>query len=454
MIFTVDFSVRDGKIKKELYGSGLHVFVSNRHIKDRYEEFQNLKFPIVRNHDWALNNPGQRMIDIQHIFPLMHLDPGDPRNYYFAPSDEAIRLVYESGSKVFYRLGTSIEHTEGVHFNANPPEDFEKYAEVCAGVIRHYTEGWCHGFHYDMKYWEIWNEPDGHINMWTGTDEQFAEFFAVVLKRLKKEFPRLKIGGPAHCGFKPDLLDMLKKECDKRNVKPDFYSYHMYANDLKTLEEYGTFPREYLDKIGWKGVKTCINEWHFIRGWGGVHFNVTEESYLRKINSRDGLHGSNSAAFNLAAFCIWQNSPLDMAFYYGCGTGDWGICRPSGAYNKNYYSLLMQRDMVYDYPVKVSVKGGPESARAIAGISPDGKYGAILVSDLCGDSMKIPLKIQGLDGLPQVQCIVLDDNRNNESIDCSFDEDGLLQLSKSEPGSAAFLVTFSLKSKKGKNKKN
>lgn len=107
---TVDYSTHKGLIRKELYGSGLHIFVSDRNISDFSDVFKTLRFPAVRNHDWSLNNPNQRLIDIHHIFPLLHLDPSDERNYYFAPSDEVIRLVYEADSKVFYRLGTSIEH--------------------------------------------------------------------------------------------------------------------------------------------------------------------------------------------------------------------------------------------------------------------------------------------------------------------------------------------------------
>ena len=415
------------------------MFISNRRISDNFDSFKELRFPCVRNHDWALNNPNQRMIDVHHIFPLMHLDPADEKNYVFASSDEAIRLVYEAGSKVFYRLGTSIEHTKDFHCNANPPEDFHKYAEVCAGIIRHYTKGWNNGFHYDMKYWEIWNEPEGHTTMWTGTDEQFAEFYAIVLKRLKSEFPELKIGGPAHCCFRPDLIDMLKAECDKLGVKPDFYSYHMYANDLKTSAEHGNEPRKYLDSIGWNGVECCINEWHFIRSWGGVHSNVTEESYRRTCEGRDGLMGANSAAFNIATFCIWQNSPLDSAFYYGCGNGSWGICYPSRRFNKNYYSLLMMRDMVYDFPNKAAVAGGGETQRAIAGISDDGTQAAVLVADLYGLDMSIPVEIKGFTP-SSVTCIALDDSRSNEPVECTPDENGIYHLPKTEPGSAAFLL--------------
>ncbi|MBQ7650374.1 MAG: hypothetical protein IJS15_05405 [Victivallales bacterium] len=437
---SVDFNAKCGTIRKELYCSGLHVFVSNRRIRDNYDTFKDLRFPIVRNHDWALNNPNQRMIDVHHVFPLPHLDPTDERNYVFGPSDEAIKLVYQAGSKILYRLGTSIEHTKDYHFNAVPPKDYHKFAEACAGIIRHYTQGWSNGFHYDMKYWEIWNEPEGHISMWTGTDAEFAQFFAIVLKRLKDEFPELKIGGPANCTFRPDLVDMMKAECDKLGVKPDFYSYHMYANNLDTPQRLCTEPREYLDKIGWKGVELCLNEWHFIRAWEGVHSNITEASYNRSVNGKDGLHGINSAAFNIATFCIWQNSTLDYAYYYGCGTGSWGITRPSTLFNKNYYSLLMMRDMVYDYPVKVAIEGGTETQRAIAGLSEDGNKAAVLVSDFCGPDIEIKVAVKGFENAKSAKCIILDDVCDYYETDCPIGEDGFFHLKKNEPGAAAFML--------------
>ncbi len=438
---SVDFSQSAGKIKKELYCSGLHTFVNNRSITDFDPIFRTLRFPIVRNHDWALNDANQRLIDIHHIFPLMHLDANDERNYVFAPSDEAIRLCYEAGSKVFYRLGTSIEHTKDIHFNTIPPTDFHKYADVCAAVVRHYTKGWNNGFKYDMPYWEIWNEPDcGGGKMWTGTQEEFAVFFATVLKRLKDEFPELKIGGPAHCSFRPQFIPMLKAECDKLGVKPDFYSYHMYANNLQTPEYLATEPRRFLDEIGWKGVELCLNEWHFIRAWGGVHSNVTEESYKRTMDARDGLLGINSAAFNIACFCLWHDTPLDSAYYYGCGTGYWGVQRPSKCFNKNYYSLLMMRDMVYDYSNRVAACGGTASQRKLAGLSDDGKKAAVLVADFCGDSMEIPVELKGFENPKSVKCIVLDDVCDNVVNDITIGDDGLYHLVKYEPGSSVFML--------------
>ena len=53
-----------------------------------------------------------------------------------------------------------------MHFNALIPEDFDKVAEIFAGTIRHYNKGWGNGHEWGIKYWEIWNEPDGNNTMW------------------------------------------------------------------------------------------------------------------------------------------------------------------------------------------------------------------------------------------------------------------------------------------------
>ena len=94
-----DFSVSTGKVRKELYGSGLHIFSAHRHIHDNTDVFKTLRFPIVRNHDWALNNPNQRMIDVHHNIQLMDVDPADKQHYVFGPSDAGIRRVYGESSK-------------------------------------------------------------------------------------------------------------------------------------------------------------------------------------------------------------------------------------------------------------------------------------------------------------------------------------------------------------------
>ena len=104
-------------------------------------------------------------------------DPEGPANYDFRRTDDYILSIVNVGAKIVYRLGTSIEHTKTKYF-IHPPEDFNKWSRICINIIIHYNQGWANGFHYGIKYWEIWNEPYGNPDvessknaMWSGTHE-------------------------------------------------------------------------------------------------------------------------------------------------------------------------------------------------------------------------------------------------------------------------------------------
>ena len=46
-------------------------------------------------------------------------------------------------------------------------------------VVMHYNKGWANGFHYGIRYWEIWNEPD-FMPFWGGTPEEFRELYKTI----------------------------------------------------------------------------------------------------------------------------------------------------------------------------------------------------------------------------------------------------------------------------------
>ena len=100
----------------------------------------------------------------------------------------------------------------------------------------------------------------------------------------------------------------------------------------------------------------------------------------------------------------------------------------------------MMRDMVYDFPNKVAVSGGGDTQRALAAVSDDGKQAAVLIGDLYGSCMDIPVEIKGFGFASTVTCTILDDARENVVVECKPDKNGLYHLKKSEPGSAAFML--------------
>ena len=215
-VLAVDFGKITGAVRPELHSSGFGPTICSQTEQD-LADVKSMGFLRTRTHDWGLVNPNERVCDYFHIFPLMHLDAQDPKNYVFGPTDYLLkRTREEAGLEIFYRLGTSIEHSgTQVHFNSLMPDDFGKVAETFAGTVRHYNRGWADGYKWNIRYWEIWNEPEGMENMWCPkngfgkTEEEvtaqkremrdrFVEFFVTVLKRLKSEFgDEIKVGGPA-----------------------------------------------------------------------------------------------------------------------------------------------------------------------------------------------------------------------------------------------------------------
>ena len=121
---SADFTMEKGPIRRGLHSSGYAPTIS--HFGGSARDIKELNFDSMRTHDLALINSGQRVIDAHFIFPLQHLDATNPSNYYFKATDYLLGLSRSIGLKIFYRLGTSIEHTGSVHFNAQIPPDIDK----------------------------------------------------------------------------------------------------------------------------------------------------------------------------------------------------------------------------------------------------------------------------------------------------------------------------------------
>ena len=195
-------------------------------LRSNFLEFEAAKLPFVRNHDSNLaghNVYGAPFVhDIHVLFPNFDADENDPASYDFACTDDNVLTCLDAGSETFFRLGESIEHQVKKHTTI-PPKDFSKWARICEHVIRHYNEGWADGFHLNIQYWEIWNEPDLGTNLWNGTKEEFFDLFAIAAKHLKSCFPHLHIGGPA-LAKKEDWAEEFLACMQERHVPLDFFS--------------------------------------------------------------------------------------------------------------------------------------------------------------------------------------------------------------------------------------
>lgn len=258
--------------------------------------------------------------DIHRVFPDFTKDAADESSYNFTESDRVMAAIAETGMEPFFRLGISYSDPVLAHDNLVPPADYTKWAQICEHIILHYNEGWADGYRYNIRYWEIWNEPensddpsDNHF--WLGTDEEFFRLYDTAAKYLKEKFPALKIGGYGSCGFyaltKTNALNTGASEKNRyfvtyfnnflnyikeHNSPMDFFSWHSYTVTEKNAR-YIQYIREKLAKAGYGGAEIICDEWNY---------NPTENY---KIDRR---YGANQTSMLI----MFQNEGLDMAHYY------------------------------------------------------------------------------------------------------------------------------------------
>lgn len=307
---TVNFQETCGKIKP------MHA-VNNGPAGSRVRQTGNFKayaearIPYARLHDASFYSGygGEWSVDVHRIFTDFSKDVDDETAYDFTETDTYLQDILSVGTKIFYRLGASIEHRK--KYGTYPPKDYLKWAKICEHIIRHYNEGWANGFHMDIEYWEIWNEPDcqnadGSNPCWQGTQEEFLTFYETAAKYLKGQFPALKIGGPAICWLGSGLAEKFLKYCKKQDVPLDFFSFHCYTKEMETLLDRIQLGKKWLVEYGYPNTELILNEWNYIRGW-------LNEDWKYSLRMEKGLKGSS---FVTGAMCVGQNSPLDMLMYY------------------------------------------------------------------------------------------------------------------------------------------
>ncbi len=327
------------------------------------------RIPYSRNHDCAVCPVygGPYSHDITRIFPNFDADPNDPASYDFACTDEDIMVCLEADTRVFFRLGQTIEHQVKKH-DTIPPKDFKKWAVICEHIIRHYTEGWADGYKLEMPYWGIWNEPDlvaeGEPNQrtWGGSKQQFFDLYEITAKHLKSCFPHLKIGGPASAKKSPWIEEFLS-EMASREVPIDFFSWHCYAATPETIVNKAVWVRDCLDRHGYKSAESILNEWNYVKGW--------REEYMYSVKA---IHGIKGAAFLSACMCAAQHSTIDMLMYYDTrpsafnGIFDFYTYAPL----KGYYALYWY-GMFYDMEKEIPAQNTIDNIYALCGVDKNGK---------------------------------------------------------------------------------
>lgn len=364
--------------------------------------------PLARLHDCEW--PSGRIADFHSLFPNLNADPADPKSYRFAETDAYLKAIGATGARVVFRLGESIEHSQ-TKIHVQPPADFERWAAACVGIVRYYeAKSGKDGFP-KIDYWEIWNEPENQPVMWTGTNEQFYELYAITAQALRKEFPKLKIGGPAlgatgeikEGKFLPnDFLKGFMAKCQKEKLPLDFFSWHTYTDDPAKYGSKAKGIRAWLNEQGYANSEIHLNEWNYLpdNDWS-ANFKQTPPSKRAKWFERQG--GAEGAAFAAYVLLNLQDSPIDQANFFGGDIGPFGLFSRFGEPKKNYFAFQAFHRLL-NTPNRVFVKGGePGRLIAQAGLNDARDELQILVANFKGGEQRLIARNFPWDGKTQIE---------------------------------------------------
>jgi len=297
--------------------------------------------------------------DTNVIFRDLGADPDDPASYNFGPTDELIASIYKLGAEPIFRLGRDGGTT------AEPPKDLVRYAEVIRHIVLHYNKGWANGFHYGIRYWEVWNEPDLGQIWWRGTPQQFYELYAASAAAIRAADDGALVGGPTLAFVNeatPYREGFLKYVRDSR-LPLDFFSWHYYsvdANDPLDFVRISHEMRRLLDANGFTRTLSVLDEWN------------------AGIMGGTPLTPIQHAAYVASAIIYMQDAPIDEQAFYRAD----GYFGKDGATPDKDGQALIALGRLSETPVRLQTAGGDDQGLAIlAARSPDARTLRILISN-------------------------------------------------------------------------
>ncbi len=271
-------------------------------------------------------------------------------NYQFGEMDERMDAAESvPGLDTIWRIG----HDKVVDPDTNtwvdgfhePPNDFVGFADVVAGVLKHYNQGWGRAIPQNpIRYAELWNEP--HLDSWSGTGAEFAQLHIAVLAALDRELDQnndgladdltmlTPVAPGAVGGFASEFLETLNNAFDPaqpQKTRLGGVVGHMYASDptelLRKMEFYDDLFRDIEEtkdifrtgpslQTEWPDI--WLTEWNrslhqYAFTYASMPFIMNTFYYMNKINAgevkrSDGreLKVRLGGAQFFAPFNMWQ----------------------------------------------------------------------------------------------------------------------------------------------------
>lgn len=171
----------------------------------------------------------------------------------------------------------------------DPPTDNEEYAELVVAVVKAINER-APG---TVQYVEIWNEPDEYGLYWSGTRQEFIDFFRVVMDRVHRELPGVRVGGPSALGTGP----MLTQFVEALGGEIDHLILHLYNDPapqlIAKIEGLGRYLRRQTGRDDLEIMLTEVDNFQISGRQKREYLMVRQLELLELWDIVEGLHHFN-----------------------------------------------------------------------------------------------------------------------------------------------------------------
>jgi hypothetical protein len=181
------------------------------------------------------------------------------------------------------------------------PNDVAEWQRVIAALVRRYSVD-----KPIVTYWEIGNETDigeyGGCPFLIPSATDYAEFYRMTSASILTTFPQAKVGGPAVANASGELLPRFVDLCAREDIRLDFISWHLYADEPR---QHARLVDRYRMLLGTKfrtwRPEMLVTEWN--KGFESL--SVEEQAFAPR-----------RAAATAAALLAMTEAHVDWSFYY------------------------------------------------------------------------------------------------------------------------------------------
>ena len=357
---------------------------------DLSELFKNMNIPYVRNCGWDTRS-SRYAFDISRIFKGPDADDSKPENYDFSLTDKYMMGIYNCRAECVFAFGDSDADASWAQ------KDPDKWARVCAMIIRHYNDYWANGYCFGINKFEI--SPRGRFSALDARNELFA-VYEKAARAIKLANPECLVGGMSFDGYCERGREFLRF-CSAKNIPLDFLSFEYFGD---SVEEACNICDKYTSAVinsGLDGTYIMISAWNYVK-------NVSEKVKPSVIVANEGNKYASECkelfdaqrGIEGAAFCsslLLALGDLDrvrFAMYYDAQPAVSRFCGISDRYGnpeKPYYAFCAySRLSDCERGVLCVSEQSPDTRHsgvwAKAGVDKDGGY-IVMIS--CFDSCQL-----------------------------------------------------------------